>query len=295
MPNPKATSASSAVILDGRTLSDYELLRERKIARNEARLQSLGLSSGPMLSSVSISKPSAADKAPRKRKPKRPPREGTRKSLRKLGATPHYNLEESAARLDEYDPEAGEGGGVGKPGLKRKGSAKKSNNGGSALSAPVMELSGGVPGASSGGAVKASDLRIDLSKLSPHLNSLAPATGKAAVIDLLASTVGRRGSSLSWSKYSGSLLFKNAAILWMNFDKNGGGDYVNDFGEGGEEVNWYGGSKVSSESNMYKGLRQRFSFSSKADSGVVVFARFCEGSKSEPYVYLGRVELVETG
>ena len=187
-----------------------------------------------------------------------------------------------------------------------------------ALSAPVMELPGGVPGASSGGAVKASDLRIDLSKLSPHLNSLAPATGKAAVIDLLASTVGRRVSSLSWSKYSGSLLFKNAAILWMNFDKNGGGDYVNDFGEGGEEVNWYGGSKVrarepnhhhrvwqpglllilrqvSSESNMYKGLRQRFSLSSKADSGVVVFARFCEGSKSEPYVYLGRVELVETG
>ena len=109
------------------TLSDYEQLREAKIARNQARLDSLGLGSGPMLSS---SNPSAVEKKPRKRKPKRRPRDGTRKSLRKLGAIPHYNLEESVAKLDEYDPESRTILG-GSAAAKRKPAAKKSNNGGS--------------------------------------------------------------------------------------------------------------------------------------------------------------------
>ena len=61
-----------------------------------------------------------------------------------------------------------------------------------------------------------------------------PETGKYNVVDLIASTSKTSYSEPVYNKYPGSLFFKNAAVLFMNFDRRGGGDYVNDFEKNGE-------------------------------------------------------------
>ena len=101
---------------------------------------------------------------------------------------------------------------------------------GSALSSPLAS----VPLSTSkfGGTIKCSDLKVNLSQLTEMcLNKIMPSAGKATVVSTIASTSSENYTQLSWSKYSGSLLFANAAVLWMNFDRRGGGCYDNCFEE----------------------------------------------------------------
>ena len=69
-------------------MNEYELQRERNIARNQAQLLQLGLENK---TAQAPSRPAAAATRPKKRPPPPPPQEPVRKSLRTLGqAAPNY-------------------------------------------------------------------------------------------------------------------------------------------------------------------------------------------------------------
>lgn len=127
--------------------------------------------------------------------------------------------------------------------------------------------------------------------LNASLNKQMPETGKFNVVDLIASTSKTSYSEPVYNKYPGSLFFKNAAVLFMNFDRRGGGDYVNDFEAGGKFVNWYASVKVNVDSPTVANLK-KFGKVKEGHGSIIVFTRFMDGSKSEPYVCLGRVSYV---
>ncbi|GMH87722.1 hypothetical protein TrVE_jg2809 [Triparma verrucosa] len=268
-------------------ISPYEQLRLDKIARNHKRLASLGLAS-PILQSVGAG--AGAGKMSKKRsstsRNKAVPREGERKSKRIKGVKPATTISEGYAVVDSLDKHAA---GVETTSPRKKKLQSRSNNGGDALDADVVSVPAKV---ASGGRVSVQDMSVDLNEVvKTSLNKQMPETGKYNVVDLIASTSKTSYSEPVYNKYPGSLFFKNAAVLFMNFDRRGGGDYVNDFEKNGEFVNWYASVKVNVDSPTVANLK-RFGKVKGGHGGIIVFTRFMDGSKSEPYVCLGRVSYV---
>lgn len=140
----------------------------------------------------------------------------------------------------------------------------------------------------------AKHLPLSVPLLSPILNTTMPKTGKATVVDYVAtsSPLSQQFSTVGFSKYSGVLEFLNSIVLWVNFDSTGN-CYHNNWRSDGTEITWYGGSKMHAESNVIKRLVKLGSKPSDGEGGVLLFCRFTEGSKSQPYVYLGRCQYVE--
>ncbi|GMI25744.1 hypothetical protein TeGR_g8279 [Tetraparma gracilis] len=193
----------------------YEQLRLSRIARNEARLLSLGLSTP--------APPPPTKRPPPAKKRPAPPATPARRSTRVTGKPPVYNEAQAYRLLDEHD--AGR-----EPGERARGPEEPRKRlpalpaaaAPPAAAAERLSASGKTPAASAAGKVMARDLPLPLPAAAAALLGRAlPATGKAAVVGRLAEIAGR-GGEVGFSKYSGVLEFKGAAVLWVNWDATPG-------------------------------------------------------------------------
>jgi hypothetical protein len=276
---------------DSIPLSEYELLRQSKIARNEARLASLGLT-GITGSKRARSAPSVPS-VPRRKVTKAPIDPSLlRRSGRVVNVAPNYTEDAAYKLLDSAERRMKTGGARGESSEPDDVVRKE---------VPVdvdgekpPPLSGALGGG--GGKVMAKDLHIDCELVvAAMLNKSMGETGKAVVVDYLASSSSTLHSEVGFSKYSGVLEFANAAVLWVNFDAVSSHEkYSNTFLAGGEKFTWFGSvSKMNMAAEGGRRLVARLLKLGKEGKNVLLFTRFCDGSKAGPYACLGRVKHAE--
>jgi len=263
-------------------LSDYEQLRASKIARNEARLASLGLADGfkPMKRARPLQNTKQAPK-----KPKQASDEATlRRSSRVSAIPPSYNEQTAYNLLDAHDPSISKSTTTTTTttDLPRKTIPQSQT---AAAPAPLSSSSTGLK------KVMAKDLAISPSKMvSSLLNRSVGVPGKLPVVNHLGTSSVTPHSEIGFSKYTGVLEFSNAIVLWVNYDANPNEKYVNSFLKDGAELTWYGGSRMTmSTEGGARTVNKLLKMSKLATSNILLFTRFMEGSKSEPYVCLGRL------
>ena len=151
-------------------------------------------------------------------------------------------------------------------------------------------------GGKKGGFRKAKEIEIRTSRMKANANKVMEERNKHTAVMWIVEHAKDVPSGVTYSKYSGVLEFKNAVVLFVNFDSKGG-NYVNNWSEDGRVIKWFGGSKQSLGDDKTKRMVELGSGThyDKGEGGGVMMARFCEGSKAQPYCYLGGLEYVEHG
>lgn len=264
----KATSiAEMASIAAGPSLTAYELERLENIRQNNLRLQELGLDAPPP------SRAGASVRAPPKRKrPALSTEEPVerRRSLRQRVATVIYSDEtplpqthsraQPVERSRPYEaPEDDD---------QEDGAAREST----AVQTDVAERP--PPDA---GSARAIELSVD-AIMERHLGKPVSSTfTKAAAVEAI---TGRK--KVSFSKYSGTLEWRNAILLWVNI---GGADYRNVFFDGGARMTWYASPKNHEGTPVVRRLLA-------GKDAVLLFCRLQQEGSSEPYVCCGRLAYV---
>jgi len=234
--------------MDNRPKSEYELLREKNIRRNENRLKDLGLYREP---------PSPLP--PRKKVTKKRRGEldvsGLRRSSRHKGKL-EIDYRESDAILSKIDGmEKGVSGNVKEDGDANRKEEKIKH------ATPVeldnVDLAPYTGGGSSGG--KARDTSVNLGVvLEEKLGKMMEHTGKACVVDFMGNATKNTTTSdairtIGFNKMSGILEFKDVIVLWVNIGGKDN-DFDNQFFDGGREVSWFGGSRMHGETPVIKKL-----------------------------------------
>lgn len=229
-------------------LSAYELERLDNIRRNEAKLEALGLDSHKATNTSRRHKPSA----PAPKRALEPPVEGWRRSTRHRTAPDVYS--------DETPLPDGRRG-------RMMGSAEPYEGPDEAPSGPEDdeqdEDDEAQDGEKQGTSARAKDARpppapgssraikLDVDTLvAKHLGARI-GHYKADAINVL--TAGRRAS---FSKYVGSLEWRNAVVLWVNV---GGADYKNVFSASGDEskgltTTWYASPRYTEDTPVVQRL-----------------------------------------
>lgn len=131
---------------------------------------------------------------------------------------------------------------------------------------------------------------------------------KSAVIDH-ANYHSGNPPGISFNKYSGVCEFSNAIFLWVNngiFKKEEAGMVWNEFLNGGRQITWYGGSRMTHDSPVIQRLIQlgkeskvqyekdeSYWNSHEYNKGIVLWCRIYDpsmkGSKYTPYICMGRL------
>ena len=104
---------------------------------------------------------------------------------------------------------------------------------------------------------------------------------KASVVAALAG--GERKPK--FSKYSGSLEWRNAVVLWVNV---GGADYANLFLDGGRRMSWFASQRHDAGSPIVQRLLATKRSATTVRDSLLLFCRL----PGEPYVCCGRLEYV---
>ena len=256
----------------------YLLMRKAKIARNEARLKSLGLHSTkqqlvtprPKTASAARAKPAAHDGPVRRSgrlssKPapsyKDVPASGDERSL-----SSRKRLRDEADLLEE------------KPLNKKRSDAKP-------------------PTAPAANSVRSISLDVAHLVADPErgvLGRMLEHTGKEFIIntafDRSASEDDKarlHGTKLSFNKYCGVQEWANCIFLWVNL---GNADSPNEFLEGGRQITWFGGSRMHDESPVMEKL-VRYGKDATSRDKIVLWCRMhqTETKKFSPYACLGRL------
>jgi len=238
------------------TLSEYEKIRLENIARNDAFLDSLGLSNRSMKTA----------RPPSQGKRRKIFVEGQRQSLR-LAQLPAAKYDEQI--LDAIDRDAGEGD---DDSLPRQRAQKKSTS---------ATITRGPPSADSSRALKA---RLDRFIEGDLLGVKVGEYGKAAVM-----AEANGGKVPRFNKYSGFVEWSDCIFLWVNLGEDGGeSSYSNIFSEGGRHITWFGGSRVYEDSEITKRLLAYGNPQKdpKHPESIVLFVRL----RGESYCCLGRLE-----
>jgi len=252
------------------SMSAYELERLENIRQNNLRLQELGLDAPPP------SRAGASVRAPPKRK--RPalstafPEElvERRRSLRQRVATVIYSDEtplpqthsraQPVERSRPYEAPEDDN--------QEDGAAREST-------AMLTEVAERPP--PDAGSARAIALSVD-AIIERHLGKPVSSTfTKAAAVEAI---TGRK--NVSFSKYAGSLEWRNAILLWVNI---GGADYRNVFLDGGARMTWYASPKNNEGTPVVRRLLA-------GKEAVLLFCRLQQEGSSEPYVCCGRLEYV---
>ena len=254
-------------IAAGPSLTAYELERLENIRQNNLRLQELGLDAPPP------SRAGASVRAPPKRKrPALSTEEPVerRRSLRQRVATVIYSDEtplpqthsraQPVERSRPYEaPEDDD---------QEDGAAREST----AVQTDVAERP--PPDA---GSARAIELSVD-AIMERHLGKPVSSTfTKAAAVEAI---TGRK--KVSFSKYSGTLEWRNAILLWVNI---GGADYRNVFFDGGARMTWYASPTNHEGTPVVRRLLA-------GKDAVLLFCRLQQEGSSEPYVCCGRLAYV---
>lgn len=256
-------------------LSAYEQERLDNIRKNNLRLRELGLEQRrPEQSSRRQPRPAVKRSRPE-------PVPGERRSSRQLALA--AAREEAGAQAPSYlDPEV--------PGWRLRPGPKGDNGHGddvdlAAADADVATAEAAIaeramPEASAE-SCRTCDIDAD-SFVVRHLGQLMPGPPtKASVVAALAG-----GSRMpKFSKYSGSLEWRNAIVLWVNV---GGADYANLFFDGGRRMSWFASQRHDASSP----IAQRLLATKRATAGrrdtLLLFCRL----PGEPYVCCGRLAYV---
>ena len=264
-------------------LSAYELERLDNIRRNEEQLVALGLSDGvapTRHSAAATRRPVPTAKRPRATQPFELPTEGLRRSGRKRAATDKYTDDTPLPdprrayvrpRWEPYEGPDDAPAAVEEDDEEEPGEA--------ATTVPTAAVERQPPEAGTSRAISIDTAAVIAAHLGEHIPG--PPTKMSAV---LAMTQGRNAR---FSKYSGSLEWRNAIVLWVNV---GGPDYKNLFfvppGEDGAlHMTWY----ASPRNHEATPVVQRLIGSSRGGKDKIVL--FCR-LPGEPYVCCGHLEYV---
>ena len=115
-----------------------------------------------------------------------------------------------------------------------------------------VEGVGGGDKGKSGGKMNVRDVSLRTSMLRSGLNKLMNENTKYPAVMWLTGSATKPPSQVVFSKYSGIVEFKNAFLLWVNFDAKGGG-YVNNWTEGGGALSGMGEANLRSRTRRRKG------------------------------------------
>ena len=254
-------------------LSAYELERRENIRQNNLRLQELGIE--PMAAPSRVRSYGSSNRPATKRRAPMVTEyavEGLRRSSRHRVATEPYSDESplpqgrrpaapERRRPYEGPDDNGDGGSDG----------GDSGNDFGAAHQDAVKPQERAP--ASAGFARAVKLEIP-ELLERHLGrQISELSTKDSAVRAMSGRPGVR-----FSKYSGSLEWKNAVVLWVNI---GGSDYKNVFFDGGARMTWY------ASPNNHEGTPVVARLLSKAEV-VLLFCRL----PGMPYVCCGRLEYV---
>jgi hypothetical protein len=260
----------------------YLALRAAKIARNQARLEELGLSKPtplPIIRTNAAAKSKRHDNDNNNNNSKKKSSTTTKQPIRRS-----RRLSEQPEQPDNEETEEAKSSLVVHP--KRKRTRPPSSS-----SSPVP------PAANS---VRSIDLDTEALVLGEKgiLGISMERTGKEFVIyesfALAASTEEQdrlQGSRLSFNKYCGVQEWRNSIFLWVNLGNKDNNPVVNDFLEDAKQITWFGGSRMHDESPVIHKLIQRGKEATALSSRIVLWCRKYQRDIKQftPYVCFGRL------
>jgi hypothetical protein len=250
-------------------LSAYEQLRLTKIARNEAHLDSLGLTGG-FSGSTSTGQQFTQSTALKKKKPK-PIIPIDLASVRRSGRNRlevDYDEKTAYNMLDQAEKRLVSSGPSSSSIAKRRkvGDDDSTTTASSRREVPEFQFGETLTSLSASSSSTSSIPRLMSSSVSLNppaiikamLNQAMPNTGKAEVVNYVSTSspdvpsnyFDVHSTGVGFNKYSGVLGFSDSVILWVNFnsvDQNLA--YANEFLKEGRQFTWFGGSKMTGVSN----------------------------------------------
>jgi hypothetical protein len=259
----------------------YLALREAKIARNEQRLRELGLAFSSNAEGTASSQVPSSSKRKKVSSPQESGPTILRRSSRHRGEQP--------ASYQDVLPERNQ----------RKTRVRSSEKDASPLSESHVAIR--APSPSSFPKNSARVFHLDVERLlmgtkdgeDGVLGQSMERTGKAFVMEESArrAVSSYTGGPISFNKYSGVQPWgNNVMFLWINLNPPQS-EVLNEFPGGGQQVTWYGGSRMHSGTPVIQRLIQVGKEAEASDGGVVLWCRqyLAEKRTFGPYVCFGRL------
>ena len=271
-------SIKSPPIMEDDNHNPYLLMRKAKIARNEARLKSLGLHSTkeqtvtPRPAPAARTKPAAHDG---------PVRRSSRLSSKTAPDYKDVPVPVDERRLHSRKRLHDEAGLLEEPLPKKRSAAK-----------PLPRTS--APAANSVRSISLDVAHLVIDSEKGVLGRMQEHTGKEFIIntafDRSASEDDKarlNGRKLSFNKYCGVQEWANCIFLWVNL---GNADSPNEFLDGGRQITWFGGSRMHDESPVVEKLI-RYGKDAASRDKIILWCRMyqTETKKFSPYACLGRL------
>jgi hypothetical protein len=265
--------------------NSYLALRDAKIARNHARLQELGLASSNLGKRVEASDTEVVQAAAKK--PKSDTRDEVkpkRRSLRMKKMITDHEIQparepiaiEQLIKLTSSEPATAT--------VHRKQNVY-SKNSARDMDLNVERLLFGMPNENNTTGLLGIKLEM---------------TGKAFVIEESARRAVEKiyTTPISFNKYCGAQEWGNTIYLWINFDSPGS-EVVNSFLSNGQQVNWFGGSKMHDGTPLIQKLKRLGIQAAQpqkqqhSDHAVVLWCRKYNAAKKgfDPYLCFGRLSV----
>ena len=304
MTDAAATTSSSNAEDDEIAMNPYLAMRAAKIARNEARLRELGLlKETNKYNTVAISATKAIT-----RKRSRKVVESSSSSTEAVHKEPVI-LRRSRRLLDQPEKDYKELTGAEITTSSKRKVVPALPRATSHSTDVVVSKSRPAPPPPAANSVRSIDLDTKRLVIGDDgvLGLLMEKNGKEFVINesyeraaVESDKLRTEGySRLSFNKYCGVQEWGNAIFLWVNLGDKG--TVVNDFLHGGEQITWFGGSRMHDDSPViHKLLRlgkeattssSTSSSSSSPSSNIILWCRkyLVEKKQFSPYMCLGRL------
>ena len=300
----KATAATADPAVSEED-NPYLRMRAEKIARNQAKLASLGLLR-PTPSATSSSPPSAARRPTKSKKRQAPPKKPSapvRRSARHAGVEVNYK---------EWSGDTVRAAAIAASAPKRAKTVTSSDarniNNVSAAADQVVIDEGALLAAKQSAAsatTKPSTKNTIIhagATVRKYLGQELEYTGKVTVIDAAVEASAQAngmshtpGGTLSFNKFSGILEWENDAMfLFVNINAPNA-EVVNEFLDGGRKMTWFGGSRMhdgtTSIQNLIRIGRKARDGKLTDDNGIILWVRMHDPNIKgfTPYACLGRV------
>ena len=264
----------------GRQPQSLPVDAKAKIARNEARLKSLGLSTKKP--TVTLPRPKTAPAA----RAKLAAHDGPVRRSGRLSSKTAPNYKDVPVPVDERRLHSrkrlhDEAGLLEEPLPKKRSAAK-----------PLPRTS--TPAANSVRSISLDVAHLVIDSEKGVLGRMQEHTGKEFIIntafDRSASEDDKarlNGRKLSFNKYCGVQEWANCIFLWVNL---GNADSPNEFLDGGRQITWFGGSRMHDESPVVEKLI-RYGKDAASRDKIILWCRMyqTETKKFSPYACLGRL------
>lgn len=299
-PSPTKAAAAAAETAVSEEDNPYLRMRAEKIARNQAKLASLGLLR-PTRSATSSS-PSARRpvKSKKRQAPPKKPSVPVRRSARHAGVEVNYK---------EWSGDTVRAAAVAASAPKRAKTVTSSDDSHNASAADQVVIDEGALLAAKQSAASATTKPSTKNTIihagatvRKYLGQELEYTGKVTVIDAAveasveASGMSHTaGGTLSFNKFSGILEWENDAMfLFVNINAPNA-DVVNEFLDGGRKMTWFGGSRMhdgtTSIQNLIRIGRKARDGKLMDDNGIILWVRMHDPNIKgfTPYACLGRV------